>query len=110
VTRANGDVLYYFLDTDTYIPIKIETHTIVRGAEREYDSTLGDYEEVAGWYVPYSLEISIKGTQNKQTLTFDKIEANLPLDDSLFEPPVIQPGQASLPDASRTQPMKPLTE
>ena len=49
------------MDTDYYVPIKIETKRFVRGAEREFVSTLGDYKEVAGVYLPHSLEISTKG-------------------------------------------------
>src|SRR6266511_2364413 len=35
VTLKNGDVRYYFMDTDYYVPIKIEYKMMIRGAERE---------------------------------------------------------------------------
>src|SRR5713101_8025168 len=54
VTKPNGDVYIYYLDTDYYVPIKIDTKRLVRGAEREFETALGDYKEVAGWYLPYS--------------------------------------------------------
>ena len=108
VTLANGDVRYYYMDTDYYVPIKIDTKRMVRGAEREYETMLGDYKEVAGWYLPFSIETSVKGSQNKQKITYEKIEANVPLDDSLFQMPMVaaksQPG--AQPDASQTQPKK----
>src|SRR5256714_12874806 len=33
VTLANGDTRYYYMDTDYYVPIKVETKRVVRGAE-----------------------------------------------------------------------------
>ncbi len=87
VTLANGDVRYYYMDTDYYVPIKIDTKRMIRGAEREYETSLGDYKEVAGWYLPHSVEVNAKGSQNKQKVTYEKIEANVPIDDSRFSIP-----------------------
>src|SRR5438105_2808871 len=78
VTLANGDVRYYFMDTDYYVPIKIETKRMIRGAEQEYEASLGDYKEVNGWYVPFSVESNAKGGEFKQQITYDHHEANAP--------------------------------
>jgi hypothetical protein len=87
VTRPNGDVYIYFLDTDYYVPIKIDTKRLVRGAEREYETTVGDYKEVNGWFLPFSFESNTKGSQDKSKFVYDKIEANVTLDDSRFRIP-----------------------
>ena len=87
VTLANGDIRYYYMDTDYFVPIKIDTKRMVRGAEREYETTLGDYKEVAGWYLPHSFETGVKGSPNKQKVTWEKIEANTPIDDNRFSAP-----------------------
>jgi len=87
VTLKNGDVSYYFMDTDYYVPIKIESKRMVRGAEREVETSLGDYKEVAGVYLPHSVESGVKGSPNKSQITFEKIEANVALDDSRFKQP-----------------------
>jgi hypothetical protein len=111
VTLKSGDVRYYYMDTDYYVPIKIDTKRMVRGAEREYETELGDYKEVAGWYLPHSVETNVKGSQEKQKVTYEKIEANVAIDESRFAVPQVakqQPGGA--PDASKTQPKKPETE
>jgi hypothetical protein len=89
VTLANGDVRYYYLDTDYYVPVKIETRRIIRGAEREYETTLGDYKEVDGWYLPYSIESGVKRSEATQKITYEKIEANVPIDDSRFRAPAV---------------------
>ena len=89
VTRPNGDVYFYYLDTDYYVPIKIETKRFVRGAEREYETALGDYKEVNGWYLPFSFETNAKGSQDKSKIVYEKIEANVTIDDSRFRMPVV---------------------
>ena len=87
VTLANGDVRYYYMDTDYYVPIKIETKRTIRGNEVEFETVLGDYKEVAGWYMPWSLEVGPKGSQFKQKIAIDKAEANVTIDDGRFSMP-----------------------
>lgn len=87
VTKQNGDVYIYHLDTDYYVPIKIDTKRLVRGAEREYETAVGDYKEVNGWFLPFSFETNAKGSQDKSKVVYDKIEANVSLDDSRFRIP-----------------------
>jgi outer membrane lipoprotein-sorting protein len=86
VTLKNGDVQYFFVDTEDFVPIKVEKKRMIRGAERESETSLGDYKEVAGVYFPHSFEFGQKGSPNRQKVVYDKIEANVPLDDSLFRP------------------------
>ena len=115
VTLASGDVRYYYLDTDYYVPIKIEMKRMIRGAEQEFETSLGDYKEVAGWYLPYSIETGPKGSQEQQKITFTKIDANVPLDDRRFEkpaapvsaPPPTEPADASKTRAKPPEPTKP---
>ena len=106
VTLKGGDVHYYYMDTDYYVPIKIDTKRMVRGAEREYETVLGDYKEVAGWYLPHSVETNVKGSQDKQKVTYERIEANVAIDDTRFREPVMdaKPEPSEPPDASKTKP------
>src|SRR5215210_801890 len=104
VTMANGDDRFYYMDTDYFVPIKIDTRRMVRGAEREYETILGDYKEVAGWYLPFSVETGVKGSPNRQKITYDKIEANVALDDKRFAKPAAVASPATAPDASTTDP------
>lgn len=87
VTLKNGDVEYYYMDTDYFVPIKIEFKRMIRGAERESEASLGDYKEVAGWYLPHSIESGRKGSQEKSKLVYQKIEANVPMDEQMFRQP-----------------------
>ena len=107
VTLASGDVRVYYMDTDYFVPIKIDTKRMVRGAEREYETILGDYKEVGGWYLPHSIETGVKGSPNRQKVTYEKIEANVALDDKRFAKPAAVTPPATAPDASNTDPKKP---
>jgi hypothetical protein len=90
VTLANGDTRFYYMDTDYYVPIKVETKRVVRGAEREFETSVGDYKQVGGVYYPYSFESGPKGSQNRQKVTWQKIEANVTVTDSRFTKPEVK--------------------
>jgi hypothetical protein len=89
VTRPNGDVSFYYLDTEYYVPIRIDTQRMIRGAPQESETSLGDYKQVAGVYLPFAFESGPKGSssENRSKITLEKIEANVPLDDSRFTRP-----------------------
>jgi hypothetical protein len=87
VTLAGGDVRTYFMDTDSCVPIRIESKRFVRGAERESETTLGDYKEVSGVYFPFSFESGPKGSTQRSKVNWTKIEANVPVDDARFAKP-----------------------
>jgi len=89
VTLANGEVRFFYMDTDYYVPIKIEIKRMIRGAEVETETSLSDYKEVNGWYLPFSIESGAKGSQFTAKIVFDKIEANIVIPDSRFVAPPV---------------------
>ena len=86
---SNGDVRTYYLDLDSGVPIKYEVLRHVRGAEREFEVELGDYKPVNGVYYPFSVAVGAKDspTANKAQYTWERIEANVTLDDNQFRKP-----------------------
>ena len=84
VTLKSGDTRTYYMDTDSYVPIKYETKRIIRGTPQESETTLGDYKPVGGWYLPFSMETRQKGSSGSQKITFDKIEFNVPIDSTRY--------------------------
>ena len=87
ITNPNGDIYVWHMDTDYYVPIKIDLKRFVRGAEREYETVLGDYKEVAGWFMPFAIETNVKGSSDKTKVVFEQIQANVEIDDSRFKKP-----------------------
>jgi hypothetical protein len=96
VTLKSGDTRYYYMDTDSYVPIKYETKRIIRGTPQESETTLGDYKQVGGWFLPFSLETRQKGSSGSQKITFDKIEFNVPIDSARYIRPKPPTGGGSL--------------
>jgi hypothetical protein len=97
VTRKNGDVSYVYLDPDHFLEIRILTQRTRHGAYEEVETDLGDYEKAGGIFVPTSIEFGSKGSPDKQRIIIDKVEANMPVDDSIFH----FPGHVVLPQPQR---------
>jgi hypothetical protein len=92
VTLANGDIIYYFLDPDTYLEIRTEKTQFIRGSVRETFTDLGSYKQVAGVYFPFSIESGQKRNAGDPVkITFDKIEANAVVDPQQFKMPQTAP-------------------
>ena len=97
VTLKNGDTLYYYLDAGSSLEIRIESTRVVRGREQQGEQTLGDYREVGGIMIAHALQIGERGGPEKQKITIDKVELNVPVDDSRF----------AMPAASTEAPVQP---
>jgi outer membrane lipoprotein-sorting protein len=95
VKLTSDDIWTFYMDMDYCVPIKIEIKRTVRGEVREYEIALGDYKEVNGWFMPFSFESKGKGEPSGGKTTYEKIEANVSLDDGRFRQPAVGvPGQA----------------
>jgi hypothetical protein len=84
VTLKSADTRTYYMDTDSYVPIKVETKQIIRGTPQETETTLGDYKQVGGWFLPFSMEGREKGSSWSWKITLDKIEFNVPIDSTRY--------------------------
>jgi hypothetical protein len=97
VVRKNGDVSFVYLDPDHFLEIRVLTQRTRHGAYEEVETDLGDYEKAGGVFVPTSIEFGRKGSPDKQRVIVDKVEANVPVDDTIFH----FPGQIALPQPKR---------
>ena len=97
VVRKNGDVSFVYLDPDHFLEIRIVTQRVRHGAYEEVETDLGDYEQAGGVFVPTSIEVGRKGAPDKQVVVIDKLEANVPVDDTIFH----FPGQINVPQPQR---------
>ncbi len=88
VTLKNGDILYYYLDPDTYLEIRRETQEFIRGSVRESASEMGSYKPVAGVMFPFSVASGPKNDPSSwQTTIVEKIDVNVPLEKSEYAVP-----------------------
>jgi outer membrane lipoprotein-sorting protein len=91
LSMKNGDVRYYYLDTDSFLELKEEIQTTIRGALQESELYFGDYEQVNGIYYPFAVEQAQKGSSSRAQFSVEKIEQNVDLDDALFAMPATKP-------------------
>ena len=103
VTLKNGDILYYYLDPDTYLEIRKEIQEFIRGSIKENVVDLGSYKPVAGVMYPFSIASGPKNRPNAaRTTTIEKIDVNVPLAKSEFELPTsLKQGSSPRPDAEK---------
>jgi hypothetical protein len=88
LTNKHGDIKYYFVSVDTYLPIKyVAKKKNKEGGETEIENYLSDYKKLPnGLVMAYTKDTKIKGqtvsTATVKSITFDKT-----YDASLFAPP-----------------------
>ncbi len=96
VTLKNGDIIYYYLDPETFLEIRTETTEFIHGSARESYSEMGSFKLVDGVYFPFTLEAGNPRSPGEVSkITLDKIEANIALDPNEFKMPVTAPHQSA---------------
>jgi hypothetical protein len=93
VSQSDGTVFTYYLDPDVFLEIKVIEQRTIRGAEKETESDLGDYERVAGVYFPFSISSGPLNSKDKQTVTIESGEANVAVPPGTFEMPAPTPSK-----------------
>jgi hypothetical protein len=88
VTLKNGDIVYYYLDPDTFLEIKTERREFIRGAVHETVAQLGSYKPVNGVMFPHAVSVGPKEDPSQaQSITYEKIEANANVAETDFAVP-----------------------
>lgn len=85
VTLNSGDVSYYYLDSEYYVPIRIVSVREIQGAPTEITTVISDYKPVNGLMMPHT--ITVDSPMGQQSLTFDSIEVNVEVDETVFSMP-----------------------
>ncbi|MGA8431259.1 MAG: hypothetical protein WB729_15670 [Candidatus Sulfotelmatobacter sp.] len=96
VTLKDGDIIYYYLDPDTFLEIRKEVQEFIRGSVRDHIINVGSYKPVAGVMYPFSISQGSKSNPDSQTTTIEKMEANVDIPETDFALP------ASLKQAVKT--------
>lgn len=88
LSMKNGDVRYYYLDADSFLELKLEIQTTIRGGLQESELYYGDYEQVNGMYYAFAVEKAQKGDTSRAQISVKQIELNVPMEDAHFSMPV----------------------
>ena len=87
LTNKNNDVSYFYFDADTYLILKWEGARKLAEHDVPWESIFHDFREVEGVKYPFLIETDSPGTDQTQKITADKIEVNIPIDESRFAKP-----------------------
>jgi len=87
-TKPNGDVVHVFLDEEYMIEVMTRSKMKMMGQEVEAETYFSDYKEVGENNVPvaHSMAVKMNGAV-VQNLSFDQVEVNIDVADSLFAMP-----------------------
>lgn len=91
VTNKFGDVTYQYLDAEYFLTFKEEAKRTIRGQDIEIEISIGDYKKVDGLVFPFSTQSKMKGSEQGQSVTFDKVELGKDIDDAEFTMPEPKP-------------------
>jgi outer membrane lipoprotein-sorting protein len=76
--------VYMFLDKESYLLVKTSTTVDQMGTSTNVDSYMTDYVDIDGVVMPKKTTAMANGME-AAVITFDKIEVNIPMDDSVFK-------------------------
>lgn len=84
LTTKDGDDRFYYMDPDNYVPIKVKSYASAGQMKgMAVEQYMSDYQEVDGIMMPFSMTTKVSG-QVVASLTFDRIETNVPVKDQDF--------------------------
>ena len=95
VTLKSGDIIYYYLDPETFLEFRTEKQQFIRGSIRESLTEYGSYKPFGGVLYPTSIEVGNRRSANRQKITLHRIEVNLPLEDAAFHMPAAKTAAAT---------------
>jgi len=80
LTRANGKVATYYLDK-TFLTAKVVSTALIQGTEQEVTTEYSDYRKTPEGYM-----IAFKRVSRGTEISFDKVEINPTIDETVFKP------------------------
>jgi hypothetical protein len=79
---GDGNSSDMFIDKGSYLLVKTSSTVTQNGTTVTSDTYPSDYKETNGILFPMKTTISTQGME--MILTFDKVEVNIPIEDTLF--------------------------
>ena len=86
LTKEDGEIQYYFLDTESFILLKQTIIINTMGAEVETNLSFGNYKMIDGIAMAFSMDVMTMGQSTQ--LIIESVEFGIELDDSIFKRPV----------------------
>ena len=100
LTAKNGDVRYYLVDSGSFLLLKWEGKRRVEDKELPVESYFRDYRTVDGLKFAFQIDSGSSATDISQKIAIEKIELNVPIDESEFGQPTTPAPPQTPPSAS----------
>jgi hypothetical protein len=78
-----GNTAFFFIDKESFLIVKVNSTVSQGGQTIVVDSFQSDYKEINGVYIPMKTTSSMGGMEMVNII--DKVEVNMPMDDSIFK-------------------------
>ena len=95
LTNKNGDVSYFSFDASSSLLLRWQGTRKVGDKNVDWQSFFRDYRDVSGIRYPFLIDSDAPGTEQKQQIVADKIELNIPIDETHFGKPVMPEAPAT---------------
>jgi hypothetical protein len=87
VTLKTGQVWHVWVDTQTYLDVRIDGTRRVDGKQRPVYTYFRDYRTVDGLLIPHVLETAVEGVKGSEKIRVDRVVVNPPRDEGRFAQP-----------------------
>jgi hypothetical protein len=87
LTLKSGQVRYVWVDTKTFLDVKVDGSRRLDGKPHPVATFLRDYRPVDGLMIPHLIETSVEGVKDSERIIVDKVAVNPSLADALFGKP-----------------------
>ncbi len=86
LTKENGDISNYFIDTETYIVLKTTAKKLIQEVEVESETILGNYQMIDGMAFPFSISTGMNG-QVMAEIVITEVVFEVEIEDDFFAKP-----------------------
>jgi outer membrane lipoprotein-sorting protein len=85
ITQKDGTEVFMFIDTEAYVPLKMEVNTDANGQMITSVTELGGYKMVNGVLLAHEVRSSTMGQTT--AIILDEVVFDTPVDESIFKKP-----------------------
>jgi outer membrane lipoprotein-sorting protein len=89
VIKKNGNKKTYYIDADSYLPIKVSSKIQMQGSEVQMEAFMSNYKEVNGMVVAHYVENRMNGDV-MSTITIETVEFDADIPTDKFVKPTVE--------------------
>ncbi|MEQ9619007.1 MAG: hypothetical protein RIG61_07505 [Deltaproteobacteria bacterium] len=84
ITFDTGNIDYYYLASETYLPFLVKGTTTFEGKETGTTTTIDEYIDTGGLILPYYVKFDMDDVEGSEIFTVSTIEVNPEIEENVF--------------------------